>query len=225
MLDGRWKRIAQALKVYALALLVGLVAALSNLLLVMLPALGVESVALIGVAAVGVLALDAFALVGFVVGTGALLVYASVPAESGARLTAVVAAASAVLQLFVAASSLLFALLDADALLALVNALEPLLALVTLTAMSRSLMKVGAFIRADEVYGRANMLFVGLLLLLGGGACLVGSSYALASAGVAVPLVAMVVALAGAVFALMIAIAYLILVWRAGAAIDELRYE
>lgn len=215
MLDGRWKKIALALRVYALALLGGLLCA-GLVLAVGGTVAGAPSTGGLAIGGAALLILDGFAALCFFVGTGAIVVYATIPSESGAKTAAVVAASAALLQLPVALGSLVFSL-DARSheLVPLLTAAEPLLALITLFAMTRSLRTMAGYIRADEVYGHAHMLSVGLGLLL---VFLCGVAMLSRVAGI----FAVVGAFAMVVFALMIAAAYVRLVFRAARAVDEL---
>lgn len=104
MLDARWKKVAVALKVYALSALVGLVAIAG--IVALAAALSEPSADGVGLVTMAILAADGVGLLAFLISTVAIVVYASVPSESGARGWAIVAAVAAVMQLPVAAGSL-----------------------------------------------------------------------------------------------------------------------
>lgn len=227
MLDARYKKVARALKLYGACLTVGVVGAGGTLSLQLArPLLGEAVTVLLGLA---VLALDAVGVFGFGVGTLAILVYATVPSESGARTSAVVAAVSSFLQLGIAMASLV-ALLGFDELGLYAAMLEVPLALITLMAMARSLRQLGLYVRADEIWDRANRLFVGLVLLVLLWIGAIGMAMVFQSGGtVEMEQLAMVVVVVALLFtwvgSLMIALAYTVLVVKAGKQLDELIYE
>ena len=238
MLDARYKKPANALKLYSVCLIVGLTGATLTVATFMA---GIVSEALALTLAAGALLFDGIGILGFAVGTFAIAVYAKVPKESGAQASAKIAAVSAFIQLAVSFSSLgqLFGM--PESYVQLVALVELLFAMITLLAMSRSLSKLGLYIRADEVFSRASMLFTGLVLLVvlwmgtigvigalaWGESALHGSATQLIVASWAEGAMAgLVVTLAfSLVGSVLIAFAYTALVFKAGRALDELIYE
>lgn len=115
-----------------------------------------------------------------------------------------------------------------EAVVLIAERIEPLLAFVVLLAMSKSLREVAAFIRADELYGRASMLSTGLTLLV---------IFPLASMCLAVynPIyrtdmdelvfLAYALGLITAFFSVLLGISYVVLVFEAARAVDDVIYE
>jgi hypothetical protein len=209
VLDARYRRISLALKAYALSMVVAMLAALGALVVALLP-VGPALLSFVVLTAEGIGALS------FVVSALAVIVYATIPSESGARGWGVVAALGAVLQLATGAGGVALLLLDAEALTPLVSQLESLLGLVTLFAMLASLKKAALSMRADEVYSGASMLSMGTGLLI--------VFVLVASCLARFEIVAIVGAFATVLFTLMIAVAYVRLVFRASRAIEDLIY-
>lgn len=199
MLDKRWNVVRIGLLLYGGAMVAN-----------MAMAAALAGFGLADARAVAALVLPAtcVSLLLAVVSTFGVLMFATVPSESAAKVSAILAAVFALGQLAFSA----LPLVDLGELGALLTLLGTVCSLATLFAMLRALKSVGLYLREDDIYDRAASLSMGLglLLLLGLTAPCVGRL-----AGI----LALVIALVVAVGALIIALGYAYLVLKTASAI------
>jgi hypothetical protein len=159
MLDKRWKLVRGGLLLYGFSLILGLlylalVTAIAYLGVVELPPLLVTC---------GSVILSLFGAVGVVL-------FATVPSESQARVPAIIAAICAVGRIFADAAILLP--LDAISIglqvgfATMVGLVAQLASLIAFLAMLRAVRAIGLYIRDDAIYDRASSLSMALAIFL-----------------------------------------------------------